>query len=60
MTPERVLIVGAAGRDFHTFNVYFRDNPAYEVVAFFCDMLCTLNSTLIPPLGFPAGKPPRN
>jgi predicted GTPase len=30
----RTLIMGAAGRDFHNFNVYFRDNPAYEVVAF--------------------------
>jgi len=26
--------MGAAGRDFHNFNVYFRDNPTYEVVAF--------------------------
>jgi predicted GTPase len=26
--------MGAAGRDFHNFNVYFRENPAYEVVAF--------------------------
>jgi predicted GTPase len=34
MTPVRTLIMGAAGRDFHNFNVYFRDNPAYEVVAF--------------------------
>jgi predicted GTPase len=31
---ERVLIMGAAGRDFHNFNVCFRDDPAYEVVAF--------------------------
>jgi predicted GTPase len=30
----RTLIMGAAGRDFHNFNVYFRDNPDYEVVAF--------------------------
>ncbi len=30
----RVLIMGAAGRDFHNFNVAFRDDPAYEVVAF--------------------------
>ncbi len=30
----KVLIMGAAGRDFHNFNVYFRDNEAYEVVAF--------------------------
>ncbi len=34
MSTTRVLIMGAAGRDFHNFNVYFRDNPAYEVVAF--------------------------
>ena len=31
---ERVLILGAAGRDFHNFNVLYRDNPNYEVVAF--------------------------
>jgi len=30
----RVIIMGAAGRDFHNFNVYFRDNSNYEVVAF--------------------------
>ncbi len=30
----KVLIMGAAGRDFHNFNVYFRDNEHYEVVAF--------------------------
>ncbi|HME60650.1 MAG TPA: GTPase, partial [Candidatus Binatia bacterium] len=31
---KRVLILGAAGRDFHTFNLCFRDDPNYEVVAF--------------------------
>ena len=30
----RTLIMGAAGRDFHNFNVYFRDNKEYQVVAF--------------------------
>ncbi|MCC7450770.1 MAG: GTPase [Anaerolineae bacterium] len=30
----RVLIMGAAGRDFHNFNVYFRNKPEYEIVAF--------------------------
>jgi predicted GTPase len=30
----RTVIMGAAGRDFHNFNVYFRNNPDYEVVAF--------------------------
>jgi len=32
--PVRVLIMGAGGRDFHNFNVVFRDNPEYRVVAF--------------------------
>ena len=31
---KKVLILGAAGRDFHNFNTYFRDNPDYRVVAF--------------------------
>ncbi|HXV90804.1 MAG TPA: cyclic 2,3-diphosphoglycerate synthase [Gemmatimonadales bacterium] len=34
LRPQRVLIIGAAGRDFHNFNVYFRDHSGYEVVAF--------------------------
>jgi predicted GTPase len=34
MSRQRVIIMGAAGRDFHNFNVYFRGNPDYEVVAF--------------------------
>jgi len=34
MSPTRTLIMGAAGRDFHNFNVFFRNNPNYEVVAF--------------------------
>ncbi|MCC6146007.1 MAG: GTPase [Anaerolineaceae bacterium] len=34
MNAIRILIMGAAGRDFHNFNVVFRDNPDYEVVAF--------------------------
>ncbi|MEE9599224.1 MAG: cyclic 2,3-diphosphoglycerate synthase [Anaerolineales bacterium] len=32
--PVRTLIMGAAGRDFHNFNVFFRENPDYEVIAF--------------------------
>src|SRR6266508_5347414 len=31
---RRVLIMGAAGRDFHNFNVVYRDDPEVEVVAF--------------------------
>jgi predicted GTPase len=34
MTKIRTIIMGAAGRDFHNFNVFFRDNPDYQVVAF--------------------------
>ena len=34
MPKDKVIIMGAAGRDFHNFNVYFRDNTTYEVVAF--------------------------
>ncbi len=34
MARRRVLILGAAGRDFHNFNTFFRDNEDYEVVAF--------------------------
>lgn len=34
MARKNVLIMGAAGRDFHNFNVFFRNNPDYNVVAF--------------------------
>jgi predicted GTPase len=34
MKRIKVIIMGAAGRDFHNFNMYFRDNERYEVVAF--------------------------
>ncbi len=34
MSKKKVIIIGAAGRDFHNFNTYFRDNEAYDVVAF--------------------------
>jgi predicted GTPase len=34
MKKRKVIIIGAAGRDFHNFNTYYRGNDAYEVVAF--------------------------
>jgi len=34
MQKVKVIIMGAAGRDFHNFNVFFRNNDTYEVVAF--------------------------
>jgi predicted GTPase len=34
MNPKKVIIIGAAGRDFHNFNTYYRGNDAYKVLAF--------------------------
>lgn len=34
MSKRKIVIIGAAGRDFHNFNVLYRDNPQYQVVAF--------------------------
>ena len=34
MKRKSVLIIGAAGRDFHNFNTYYRNNDSYNVVAF--------------------------
>jgi predicted GTPase len=34
MNRRKTIILGAAGRDFHNFNTYFRDNKDYEVIAF--------------------------
>lgn len=34
MSRKNVIIIGAAGRDFHNFNTYYRDNDLYNVVAF--------------------------
>src|SRR5438132_12671955 len=31
---KKVVIIGAAGRDFHNFNIIYRNNPEYQVVAF--------------------------
>jgi len=41
---RRALIMGAAGRDFHNFNVFFRENPDYEVVAFTAAQISDLDS----------------
>src|SRR4030065_109260 len=45
----RVIIMGAAGRDFHNFNVYFRDNPDYEVVAFTATQIPNIEGRIYPP-----------
>lgn len=46
---EKVIIMGAAGRDFHNFNVYFRDNPRYQVVAFTAAQIPDIQDRLYPP-----------
>jgi predicted GTPase len=57
----RTLIMGAAGRDFHNFNVFFRDNPSYEVVAFTATQIPNIEGRVYPPelAGklYPAGIP---
>jgi len=45
----KVIIMGAAGRDFHNFNVYFRDNEDYEVVAFTATQIPNIESRKYPP-----------
>ncbi len=45
----RVVILGAAGRDFHNFNTYFRDNEDYEVVAFTATQIPDIEGRKYPP-----------
>ncbi len=49
MAKKRVVIMGAAGRDFHNFNVYFRDNEEYEVVAFTATQIPDIEGRKYPP-----------
>jgi predicted GTPase len=46
---KRVLILGAAGRDFHNFNVVYRDNPDYNVVAFTATQIPDIAGRKYPP-----------
>lgn len=59
MAKRRVIICGAAGRDFHNFNVLFRDNPACEVVAFTATQIPDIDGRAYPPelagADYPAG-----
>jgi len=41
---KKAIIMGAAGRDFHNFNTFFRDNPSYEVVAFTAAQISDLDA----------------
>lgn len=61
MSKQRIIIMGAAGRDFHNFNVYFRQHPDYEVVAFTATQIPNIEGRVYPaelagPL-YPSGIP---
>jgi predicted GTPase len=49
MAKDRIIIMGAAGRDFHNFNVYFRGNEAYEVMAFTATQIPNIEGRIYPP-----------
>jgi len=49
MSRINVLIMGAAGRDFHNFNVFFRDNENYNVVAFTATQIPNIDGRIYPP-----------
>ncbi len=48
LARKRVIILGAAGRDFHNFNVMFRENKYYEVVAFTAAQIPYISSRIYP------------
>jgi predicted GTPase len=58
---QRVLILGAAGRDFHNFNVVFRNHPEFHVVAFTATQIPDIAGRHYPPQlageGYPIGIP---
>ena len=47
--PTRVIIIGAAGRDFHDFNTFWRNQPRYEVVAFTAAQIPDIDGRTYPP-----------
>jgi len=61
MSAKRIIIMGAAGRDFHNFNTYFRGNDAYEVVAFTATQIPDIEGRTYPAelagSGYPSGIP---
>lgn len=61
MPPIRTLIMGAAGRDFHNFNVFFRNNTDYDVAAFTATQIPNIEGRKYPPelagSNYPEGIP---
>lgn len=60
-SPTRVVIMGAAGRDFHNFNMVYRDDPGHHVVAFTAAQIPDIAGRRYPPglagARYPAGIP---
>ena len=60
---RRVVIMGAAGRDFHDFNTVFRDDPDHRVVAFTATQIPGIDGRTYPPVlagpAYPEGIPIR-
>lgn len=58
---RRVIIMGAAGRDFHNFNMFFRGNPNYDVIAFTATQVPGIANRIYPKelagKGYPRGIP---
>ncbi len=50
MERKRVILMGAAGRDFHNFNVYYRDRQEYQVLAFTATQIPNIENRTYPPL----------
>jgi len=48
-SPRRVIIMGAAGRDFHNFNMRYRDDPSARVVAFTATQIPGIANRIYPP-----------
>ena len=49
MSKIRTLIMGAAGRDFHNFNTFYRDNDQYHVAAFTATQIPDIEGRVYPP-----------
>jgi predicted GTPase len=61
MDRQRIVVMGAAGRDFHDFNVVYRDDPSVEVVAFTATQIPGIADRRYPPelagVQYPTGIP---
>ena len=57
---RKVIIMGAGGRDFHNFNVAFRDDPDTEVVAFTATQIPGIDERVYPAVAGRAALPGRD